>query len=301
MAKIKNFIENNFSLLLILGCVLGFFVPSFGETADEIVIFLTALLIFFSCSNIKPTEFLQVDIFQIGVFILLRYAVFPLVLFYGAHQIFPEYAVGVLLLALMPAGVTVSALCSMSGANVALGLSLIIVSSLLAPVFVPGVFSFLGQIVNVDVMALFVTLVMVVFIPILLYFLVFSKVKIVDNFAKNYNKSSSIIILSLILVIVIATQKQTFLEAPEVIYVGLLIMTGLFAIFYAFGIIYSLFMSKGQRLPYIFSSGAMNNSLAVGLAFAYFDPKITLFIVLSEIVFSFYIAFSQYVASRWPR
>lgn len=298
MKSIKTIIENNFSLLLLLGCIIGFFTPSFGQYADEIVIFLTAVLIFLSCADIKPSEFLKVDVFQIATFTLLRFSILPLFLFYVAYKTVPDYAVGILLMALMPAGVAVSSLCSMARANVALGLSLTIISSLLAPAFVPSVFSFLGQVVNVDILSLFITLVLVVFIPVLLYFFVFSKIEKINTSIKKYNKSSAVIILSLILVIVIASQKEEFLDNLDVIYIGLIIMSVLFGVFYLFGILFSLFVSKENRIPYILGSGAMNNSLAVGLAFAYFDARITLFIVLSEVVWSVYVALAQWIFSK---
>lgn len=299
MGVIKRAIEGNFSLLLLIGFILGFFVPSVGGAADEVVIIFTACLVFFSCASIKTPDLLKVDVFQVAMFTLVRFAVLPLVLFYAANQFFPEYSVGVLLLALMPAGVAVSALCSMSGANVALGLSLTVISSLLAPAFVPGVFSFLGQVVNVDISGLFITLSLVVFLPIVLYFGVAARIKPVEGLVKKYNKSSSIVILALVLIIVVAAQKEEMLSSLDTVYVALAIMTGLFAIFYAFGALYSLLVPKGQRIPYIYSSGAMNNSLAVGLAFLYFSPQITLFIVLSEIVWSFYVALAQWLFPKF--
>lgn len=298
MAQIKNFIENNFSLLLLVGAVSGFFIPSIGSVADEVVIFLTAFLIFLSCADIRVPDFLKVDIFQIALFTVLRYALFPLALFYLAYGFFPEYAIGILLLSLMPAGVSVASLCSMSGAKVALGLSLTIISSLLAPAFVPSVFSFLGQIVNVDIKSLFFTLIVIVFAPICLYYGLFSKIEKTKVLIKEYNKSSSVFILSIILAIVIAAQKHELLNNPGDIFTGMIIMIVLFTVCYLFGIIYSLFVPKDEKVPYIFASGAMNNSLAVGLAFAYFDAKIAVFMVLSEIVWSFYVAFGQWYFLR---
>lgn len=298
MGKIKTVIENNFSILLILGAISGFFLPSFGSYSDEIVILFTAILIFMSCANIDPPDFLKIDVFQISLFTLVRYAIFPLVLFYVVHSFLPEYSIGILLLALMPAGVTVSAFCSMAGANVALGLSLTVISSLLAPFFIPGVFSFLGQVVSVDVWGLFLTLVCVVFVPIGLYFGVARRSKILEEKVRRYNKSTSIILLSLILLIVVATQKDEFLADIQSIYIGLIVMTAVIGLFYLVGIAYAYFVPKGQKIPYILASGAMNNSLAVGLAFAYFDARVTLFIVLSEIVWSAYVAITQWILSK---
>ncbi len=297
----KNIIERNFSLLLIIGVIIGFFVPSFGENADEIVIFLTATLIFLACADIKPVDFFNIDVFQVGLFTLLRFAMFPLILFFGATSFAPDFAIGILLMALMPAGVAVASLCSMSGASVVIGLSLTIMSSLLAPAFIPSVFAFLGQLVAVDVFSLFLTLIYVVFVPICAYFLLFSKRPKAEKFIREYNKSSSIIVLASILVIVIATQKNEFLSNPDLILRGTIVMTILIGCFYIFGIVFSFFVPKDHRVSYIFGSGAMNNSLAVGLAFAYFDATTTLFIVLSEIVWSVYVAGAQWYFSRQHR
>lgn len=298
MAKIRKFIEGNFSLLLLVGVILGFFVPKFGAFADELVIFLTAVLIFLSCAEIKPVDFLKMDIFQIGIFVVLRFAVFPLMLFFLAYQFIPEYAVGVLLLSLMPAGVAVASLCSMSHAKVVLGLGLTIISSLLAPAIIPAAFSFLGKFVEVDIFDLFLVLSGVVFLPIGLYFGLFNRSEQMSGVIRKYNKAGSVLILSFILVIVIAAQKEALLNDISTIVYGMIIMTVLFISVYAFGFIYALFVPKDDRVAYILSSGAMNNSLAVGLAFAYFDPKISIFIVLSEIVWSFCVAVAQWYFSK---
>ncbi len=298
MNKIKNIIENNLSLLLLIGAISGFFLPSLGDMADEVVIFLTAVLIFLSCSDIDKKGFLEIDIFQMGVFTMIRFVVFPLVLFYGVKTYLPEFSTGILLLALMPAGVAVASLCSMSKANVVVGLSITIISSLLAPFIIPAVFSFLGQTVNVDIWDLFLTLIYVVLFPIGLYFFVFDKIKPAKKAIKEFNKTAAILFLAIILAIVIAAQKEELLNNLDLIFIGILVMSGLYALLYLFGIVYSYFIKEGEKIAFIYGSGANNNSLAVGLSFAYFDPLTSLFIVLSEIVWSFYIAVAQYIFSR---
>jgi len=298
MNAIRGFVEKNFALFLLIGGVIGFFVPTVGPMADEIVIVLTALMIFFSCADIQKKEFLDVDIFNIGIFTLLRYAVFPLALFYVAHPFFPEFSTGILLLALMPAGVVVAALCSMSKANVVIGLSLTLITSLLAPFLIPAVFSFLGQSVTVNIWELFLTLLFVIFVPIIIYFGIFDKIKKTRNFIQENNKFSTIIFLSIILAIVFSSQKQEFLNNIDIITIGLIVMSVLFALFYGFGFIYSLFVSEEQKIPFIFASGAMNNALAIGIAFAHFDAMTSLFLVLSEVIWSIYVAGSQYYFSR---
>jgi len=298
MPMIKLIIEKNLSLLLLLGVVLGFFIPSFGSAADEIVIFLTAALIFISCSDIEPKNFFKTDIFEQGLFVLTRFMVFPLVLYMIAKIIVPEFAMGVLLLSLMPAGVAVASLCSMSRGGVILGLSLTIISSLLTPLTIPAMFSFIGVQVNVNSVDLFCVLMLIVVLPVFIYLLIIRQLKTVHKKIKSHNKTLPVLILAMILAIVVASQKHELLNNPSVVYYGFLIMVFLFALYYLFGIAYSKFVKQSDQISYIFGSGAMNNSLAVGLAFAYFDSNTIIFIVLSEVVWSIYIAGAQYYFSK---
>lgn len=298
MARIKTIIENNFSILLLVGFLLGFVAPDIGSISGHVTLFLTSLLIFLSCADIKPVDFLKIDVFQVALFTVLRFGAFPLILFFVIKDIYPEFAIGTLLLLLMPAGVAVASLCSMAHAKVALGLSLTIVSSILAPAFIPAIFAFLGQYVSVDIFSLFLTLVFIVFVPILVYFFVASKISKIDNLIKEYNKPSAVVILSIILTIVIAAQKQEFLNNISLIFVGFWVMFAVIGSCYVFGIVYSRFVVKEDRVSFIIGSGAMNNSLAVGIAFAYFDVTTSLFIVLSEVVWSIYVAFTQWFLSR---
>ncbi|NQZ14318.1 MAG: hypothetical protein HRT94_05795 [Alphaproteobacteria bacterium] len=298
MVQIKTFIENNLSLLLFIGLLLGFVVPDMGDIADEFVIFFTAGLIFLSCADAKPADFLKIDIFQSSLFTITRFAVFPLVGFFLVKSFYPEFATGTLLLLLMPAGMAVASLCSMSKANVALGLGLTVMSSLLAPAIIPGVFAFLGQYVNVDITKLFITLLLIIFVPVLMYFLLVKKVPAAGGYIQKYNKSSAVILMSLVLMIVIASIKDRILEAPNSVVLMLVVLFGVFGLCYALGIIFSFFVESEDKVPYIIGSGAMNNALAVGLAFAYFDETTTLFIVLSEISWCFYVALAQFVLSK---
>ncbi|MEM6812513.1 MAG: hypothetical protein AAF549_08630 [Pseudomonadota bacterium] len=296
---LRKFVEQNFSLVLLLGAVLGLFIPSFDEKADEIVIILTAILIFLSCADIEKSKALQVDIFQVAVFTLVRFLVVPISLYYFSKPFFPEFSIGILLLCLMPAGVAVASLCSMSKGNVVVGLAITIISSLLAPFIVPSVFLFLGHTINVDIFNLFITLAFVVFLPILFYFGVVDRFEAPKSVVQKYNKMTAIIFLAIILTIVIAAQKEELIDNIVLIVEGSIVMTGLFLILYAFGFFYAKFFApKDQDISYIYSSGAMNNSLAVGLAFAYFDAITSLFMVLSEIVWSFFVAVAQYIFSR---
>lgn len=173
-------------------------------------------------------------------------------------------------------------------------------TSFMAPFIIPAVFSFLGHQVNVDIWGLFTTLVLIVVIPIVLYFTVIRRLQSVHRLVKRHNKVIPTLILGFILTIVIASQKDTLIEDIHIVYVSMILLTVLFAVLYGFGYVFTFFVPKADKVSYIFASGAMNNSLAVGLAFAYFDSITVIFIVLSEVVWTICVAVGQNIFSRRP-
>lgn len=298
MLKIKNFIENNFAVSLLVAAILALFLPGFGKYSNDIVIFLIAGLVFFASPQVKRDELLSVDIFQVGLFTVLRFAVFPIILFYIAQAIVPEYAEGILLLALMPAAMAVTSLCSISGSKVALGLSLTVISSVLVPVFVPSIFSFLGRFVEINVFGLFATLMMVIFVPFIIYFGIINKIQPIKNWVISNTKLMPILLMSLVLFIVISANKEQFLDNVDLLITGSIVMMVVFGLFYLFGIVFSFFVPQDQRGSYVFASGAINNGLAIGLSFLYFSPHTVFFVVISEIVWCVYVAVAQWFFSR---
>jgi BASS family bile acid:Na+ symporter len=298
---IKATIENNFPIILILGAVLGFFIPSPGAHADMAIILLLAGQVLLASASIKRDDLGEIDIFQVGLFSLLRYAIFPIFLYYVSTVLWPDYAIGVLLLALMPAAIVVASLCSISHGKTALGISLTVFSSVLITAFIPAVFSFLGYVVEVNILKLFITLVVVLFVPIATYFVVIENVKPAKKFVLSWGKAISVISIALVLMIIMASYKDQFIEDWEALIKGTLIMFVLFFFFYLFGFVFSIFVPKDQRSAYIYASGAMNNGLAIGLAFLYFSPQTTFFIVISELVWCIYVPAAQWYFMRQER
>lgn len=298
MTQIRTLIENNFGWMLILGGLLGFVVPSLGDFANYVIILLIAGLVYFACPSIKRDELLEVDIFQVGLFTLIRYAIFPIVLYFIAYSFIPDYAIGVLLLSLMPAAMAVASLSMISGGIASLGIAITVISSFLTPVIVPAMFSFLGYQVDVNEFALFFTLAFVVFAPFIIFFFGAGRIKAHKKWVLETGKASSIIIMALILLVVVSSYKETLLSNPAMLLEGSIVMFILFFVFYAFGFVFSKFVPQEQRPAYVYSSGAMNNGLAIGLSFIYFSPETTFFIVISEVVWCFYVAASQYYFTR---
>lgn len=297
----KAWIENNFNAVIAIAFVIGMLVPGLDAVPVTAVIAMTGLLIFFACSKIRPEDFLAFDVVQVGTFTLARYLLFPIALYYIFLPIIPELAPGVLLLSLMPAGVAVSALCAISGGNVALGLSLTLISSILAPVLVPAAFTFVGGGVNIDIWDLFFTLLMVVMVPVLAYFLGAMRIRPVRRWVDDQTRFFSVLLLALIMGLVVAQKRDVLLHEPVFVLLSMGVLAVLFALYYLFGFLSSFAFNQSDpagRVTVTYASGAINNALAITLAYVYFPAKVALFMVLSEVVWIAAIAGYQMILAK---
>lgn len=295
----RAWVENNFNWVLLIAFGIGLFAPGLHLVPPGTVIAMTGVLIFFACSKIHPEDFLAFDAYQVGVFTLFRFLLFPVGLYYLALPIIPDLAPGVLLLSLMPAGVSVSALCAISGGNVALGLSLTLITSVLAPVLVPAAFSFIGNDVGINIWDLFLTLLLVVLVPVLVYFGGAIRVPAVRQWVGDTTRFFSVVILALIMCIVVAQKRETLMQEPMFVVASLIVLAGLFALYYLFGLVAGVVKEdRGSRIAITYASGAINNALAIALAYAYFTPKVALFMVLSEVVWIGAIAVYQTILNK---
>lgn len=298
MADIKNWIETHFNICLAIAFVAGLVVPGLEMVPDSTVIFMTGVLIYLACPRITPDELHQVDIVQLAIFCVARFMLLPFALFYGAHFVVPDLAPAVLLLMLMPAGVAAAALSALNSGNVSLALALTVVSSLLAPAIVPSAFSFTGSAVNVDTWSLFLTLVMIVFLPILLYFGGAVRVPRLKDLTARVSKVGTILFLCLMMAVVLAKKRDVFFEDPAFLLEAFAVLGVLFAAGYGFGWLLAFRQGRAQQISFAVSSGAMNNALGIGLALVYFDDKTSLFMVLSEVAWIASLVLFQAVVKR---
>jgi BASS family bile acid:Na+ symporter len=294
----RIWIENNFNAVIAIAFVVGMFAPGLDLVPVSAVIAMTGILIFFACSKIRPEDFLAFDAFHVGVFSIVRFLLFPIALYYVSLPVVPDLAPGVLLLSLMPAGVAVSALCAISGGNVALGLSLTLITSVLAPVLVPAAFTFVGEGVNINVWDLFMTLLLIVMIPVLVYFLGAIRVRPVRQWVEQNTRFFSVLLLALIMGLVVAQKRDVLLDDPMFVLSSIGILGVLFTLYYLFGFLVSFKADRPRQIAVTYASGAINNALAITLAYVYFPAKVALFMVLSEIVWIAAIAGYQAILDK---
>lgn len=283
-AAIRDWTEKHFNWILLSAFFIGMVMPGLSAVPKEFVIYGTGAIIFLACSRISLKELEAVDIFTIGWFTLARFMIIPFAVYFIVLAILPDLAIGSFLLALMPAGVAVAVLTAITSGNVALGLSLTIFSSLLAPAVVPSAFAMLGHMVQIDLFDMFKTLVLMVFLPIGLYFGLARPVPKIKETIRENGKFTSIVIMVCLTSIIVAQKREIFYQDPWFVVESLAVLSVLFFIFYVSAWLLSFKCALPERVAYTYGSGAMNNNLGIALAYFYFDAKTALFLVLSEII-----------------
>ena len=254
--------------------------------------------------------FLKTDIMQVitrmqnyrlmGFVVFLNMIIVPLLFFLIINTFSHHLAIGILLLTSMPAAVASPALTDIVKGNIALSLSIVITTSIVAPVTVPLLFWFI-QIneLSVNPWWLFKDLALLIFIPM-----------VTSQFIKKYAPrtvekkshlftSVNIIILSLMVYIVMGSQREVILNDS----VKILWQTGFLYLIFILLHITGYFMgftedNKGKIATTI-GSAYRNNGMAIVLAALYFEPSIVVLMVLTELPWNtLLIPFRKFIQHR---
>jgi len=280
----RSAISRRLNTVLVIAVVVGMLLPGLENTPDIYVPFMLGIMVFFLCSKMSVAELSGLAIPTVLLFYVLRFLVFPLALYALALVLVPSFAIGILLIALVPVGVTTPTLVGSVNGNVALAFVLTVASSLLAPFVIPAVFLLIGSDVTVEVASLSSMLFAVVFIPSLLYILI---VKITPDAKASIERNSAfvpVLLLGIIVAIVISKQKTVFLNDINLLFVSLILSIILFYFLYLFGWLFNRNGGRATLLSYALCSGANNNALAISLALVYFPSQTVFFVIVSELV-----------------
>lgn len=285
MILLRNFIETHFGLVLLIACAVGLVAPIENVPDDSASIAL-ALLTYASCFKLRDGGFSDIRWRDIWVFYLLRYIILPVALFALAHVIIPEYALGVFLLALVPAAVSSPAFSTMFSGTVPPAFAIVIVSTLLAPFLIPLQFYWASEVaIHISPFGLFKTLAFCIFLPMACY-IATKRFQRWGNMMYDNVKLISIVLVFFVIALVIAKQRGVILaDLP-----GLIIPTiASFTCYLSFFFLALWFARKHSRedlVAYTVCSGFNNVALGVSLALLHFPPKIILLVAVSEMAWA---------------
>jgi len=220
-------------------------------------------------------------LFLATVFMLV---VFPLVAYPVVHLFLPEAALGIMLLAAMPTGMTAPLFATLAGGSEGLALVLTVLTSLAAPLTVPVVTRVaVGSSIEVDGVGMFLDLLYVIFLPLILAQLARRIFKTRVMSASFTFKPTSIALLGLLIAAVTAKNAGPLATSLRSDALPILVALVFFFVFtHLVGYYTAFHRSRPERISYAISLSYMNFVTAIYLAERFFpDPNTILTTVLA--------------------
>lgn len=287
--KVIRWIEAHFWAFLLLAMLFGLLVPLPTEVLIPMLkpeLMLTLLMIFLKIDIFAILE--RIKDYRLMAYLAVSFLIISPLVFYGLFSFWDaELAIGVLLLMSVPSGTSAPVLTDFLGGNAALGMSLTILTSLLAPFTIPLLFHFLVQDqIEVNHLQLFWNAASMIFIPMVASIILKRTIPRLIKRVVPYSGIINIILLFMIVATSFGSGRQTMLRDPFGLIEGILLMYSLSILTHAFGFLIGMGRPKEDRIAIIVERAYMNNGLAIVLAATNFSPTILILMVLSEIPWS---------------
>ncbi|MGC8256534.1 bile acid:sodium symporter family protein [Leuconostoc mesenteroides] len=282
--SLSKFLTKYFTFFVILVALLAIFIPGPGTTLAttkvgnlSAVSILLMIVLFGMGITLTPNDFkrvarnpLQVILGTIAHYVIMPFIAFLLVHLFGLTG---AAAVGVILVGSAPSGTSSNVMSFLSGRDVALDVSIGLLSTLLAPVMIPTLLKLLaGKWVNVPFSSMFFSAFQIVVIPIVLGIIVHTIFKEhVQKVIEIMPLISQVAILVIILAVLSANSK-TILAVSTLILVPVIILHNLLGYLLGYGFSKLMKMDTPQQKAITFEVGMQDSALASTLAISFFEP-----------------------------
>jgi len=266
-----------------IGAAIGLIVPGWSVVPSGVVVALLGSIIYLACFRIGGLSPKLFSPQRIALFFVLRFIALPIVIFFCAQTIAPKYALPLVVLTAMPAGVSAAAFTGFFGGTVPLAFVLVVLTNISTPFLVPLLMQLTaGTVIRIDTVSIFRTLALAIFVPMALYFFT-RRVSSIRSSVEQFGRSTTVVIVALIIMLVVGARREFFLDHPGDL-PELLFMSSLgFLILFLSGWYMYPAGSREDRIACSVSSGCNNAALGVSIALMYFPPEVGLFLVISEI------------------
>lgn len=271
MKKVSGFIGKYMAIIVLVVAALALFVPaSCLWIQTSWINYLLMIVMFGMGLTIKPTDFILVFTHPKDILLgcLAQFTIMPLLAFAlgKAFGLEAGLLAGVILVGTCPGGTSSNVITYLSEGDVALSVGMTSVNTLLAPLLTPVItYLFLRTTVSVDVLAMFVSIIKVVIVPIALGF-------VINHFFGKYTTKVkdalplvSVLAITLIVAAVVSHNSEQILSTGAIIFI-VVILHNLLG--YACG----LLLGKALNLPLAKKKalsveiGMQNSGLATSLA-----------------------------------
>ncbi|WP_440903098.1 bile acid:sodium symporter family protein [Catenovulum sp. SX2] len=275
LKQTQNFSNLAFTLLIFAAVSASLFYPQafshIGEfNLKQLIVPLLMLIMFGMGCSLSAKDFAAVlkTPKAVGVGLLCQFSLMPIIGFVLASMtdLPPEIAAGIILVGCSPSGLASNVMAFISGANLALSLTLTAVATLLAPLVTPVLMSLLAdQYVEINVVGMFLSILKIVILPIVL------GVVVNTLFKKNLTLINKIMPLvsmagiALIIAIITAAGRDALLSIGLVLVAAVIIHNVLgYILGYRLAKLFGLDEASARTIS--FEVGMQNSGLASGIA-----------------------------------
>jgi BASS family bile acid:Na+ symporter len=274
--KVSAVVGKTFSFWVLLFACLGFFAPQLFTGYKSWITPLLGIVMFGMGLTLSTADFKEV--FRrprdVAIGVVGHYLIMPGIAYVLsiALRLPPDIAVGVILVGCCPSGTASNVMTFLAKGDVALGVSIASISTLIAPLATPALVSLLaGEWMAINTKSLVLDIVQVVIVPIVLGIIAKALFRRqAEASVKALPLVSTIAIVFIIAIIV-------GLNQPKLLSNGLLIVTAVvlhnllgFALGYLFAKMFGMDLAK--RKAVMLETGMQNSGLGAALAAAHFSP-----------------------------
>lgn len=275
LIKISRFFSKHMAAIVIAMALLALFVPtSVSFIKTSYVNPLLGIVMFGMGLTLKPDDFKVLFSQPKNVVIgcIAQFTIMPLLAFLltKTFHLSPELVVGVILVGTCPGGTSSNVMTYLSKGDVALSVGITVVSTLVAPFMTPFLtYLYAGQTVDVNMLAMFLSIIQVVILPIALGF-VFN-----HYFSKFAESAAELLPLISTLAIVAIVGAVVSANSAKIMTSGLLILVvvilhNVFGYALGYGAAKLMKMDTTKCRAVSIEVGMQNSGLATSLATVHF-------------------------------
>jgi BASS family bile acid:Na+ symporter len=276
LAALSTFVGKTFALWVILFAVLGFLFPTTFKLIAPYIVILLGIIMFGMGLTLSFNDFqaLFKRPLEVGIGVLAHFIIMPTlaVLLTRIIPMPPEVAAGVILVGCCPGGTSSNVMTYLAKGDVALSLACTSVTTLAAPIVTPFlVWMFASQYLPVDPVAMFLSIVQVILVPLALGLLFQRFLPRIVKAAIPVLPLVSVVGIVLIVSAVVGASSNAIAQSGLLIFAIVVLHNGL-------GYLFGYFAAKafGLSLPkrkaLAIEVGMQNSGLGAALANAYFSP-----------------------------
>ncbi|WP_461214206.1 bile acid:sodium symporter family protein [Lacticaseibacillus sp. GG6-2] len=305
MDKVEAFgkwVSRWFTLIVIVWAAFNYFVPQTSTAIIPNTSYLLGIILFGMGLTLRGEDFARILKRPLPVILgtVAHYVIMPLVavLLCKIFNLQGATAAGVILVGSCPSGTSSSVMAYLAGGDVALDVSIETLSTLIAPLALPGLLVlYAGKYVPIPTQSLFLSTVKIVLVPIILGVVIHTLFrKQVDVITRALPLVSQVAILLIIGAVVSANHANLFTAATALV-IPVVMLHNLFGYALGLGFSFLIRLKEPQRKAITFEVGMQDSSLGATLAMAYFAPAAA----IPSTLFSIWHNISGSVLSSWWR